>query len=134
MWLLFSIKKDSEEPVHIPEAKLPGLLRSIPVQQSTVSLVPVYAPIPECMDISEDKPEAFSKTLLKVQDIDANDKDNPQLVSEYVNDIYNYMRHLEVCCCRCSWLANGTRLCSSDFGILVKVGPALRVLWLCTNM
>lgn len=87
---------DSEEPVHIPEAKLPGLLRSIPVQQSTVSLVPVYAPIPECMDISEDKPEAFSKTLLKVQDIDANDKDNPQLVSEYVNDIYNYMRHLEV--------------------------------------
>lgn len=48
------------------------------------------------MDISEDKPEAFSKALLKVEDIDENDKDNPQLVSEYVNDIYQYMKELEV--------------------------------------
>ncbi|KAL3866550.1 hypothetical protein ACJMK2_043841 [Sinanodonta woodiana] len=47
------------------------------------------------MDISDDKPEAFSKALLNVEDIDANDKDNPQLVSEYVNDIYEYMRLLE---------------------------------------
>lgn len=51
---------------------------------------------PESMDISEDKPEAFSKALLKVEDIDENDKDNPQLVSEYVNDIYQYMKELEV--------------------------------------
>lgn len=51
---------------------------------------------PESMDISEDKPEAFSKALLKVEDIDENDKDNPQLVSEYVNDIYLYMKELEV--------------------------------------
>ena len=51
------------------------------------------APAP--MDIS-DAGEAFSKALLNVQDIDANDKDNPQLVSEYVNDIYEYMRSLEV--------------------------------------
>ena len=49
------------------------------------------------MDISESGPEAFSKALLlDVQDIDANDKANPQLVSEYVNDIYEYMRMLEV--------------------------------------
>ncbi|XP_069137940.1 G2/mitotic-specific cyclin-B-like [Argopecten irradians] len=85
---------DAEEPVHIkPEPKIPDLLRSMPSQPSTVSLVPPVKT--ECMDISEDKPEAFSKALLKVQDIDANDKENPQLVSEYVNDIYNYMRHLE---------------------------------------
>lgn len=50
---------------------------------------------PESMDISEDKPVAFSKALLKVEDIDENDKDNPQLVSEYVNDIYQYMKELE---------------------------------------
>nr|P24862.1 RecName: Full=G2/mitotic-specific cyclin-B [Patella vulgata]CAA41255.1 cyclin B [Patella vulgata] len=49
----------------------------------------------DLMDISEDKPDAFSKVLLTVEDIDANDKDNPQLVSDYVNDIYHYMRHLE---------------------------------------
>jgi cyclin B len=39
--------------------------------------------------------QSFSKELLNVQDIDRNDTDNPQLVSEYVNDIYDYMRELE---------------------------------------
>ena len=47
------------------------------------------------MDTSEAEVEAFSKALFNVQDIDVNDKDNPQQVSEYVNDIYNYMRVLE---------------------------------------
>ncbi|XP_025076789.1 G2/mitotic-specific cyclin-B-like isoform X2 [Pomacea canaliculata] len=47
------------------------------------------------MDISEDKADAFSGGLMSVEDIDANDFDNPQLVSEYVNDIYDYMRSLE---------------------------------------
>lgn len=41
---------------------------------------------------------AFSSKLLTVIDIDAEDKDNPQLVSEYVNDIYHYLRQLEVSC------------------------------------
>ncbi|KAK3602761.1 hypothetical protein CHS0354_027757 [Potamilus streckersoni] len=69
--------------------------------QQTVISVTVAEPSKTCvlfsapMDIGEDKPEAFSKALLKVEDIDANDKDNPQLVSEYVNDIYEYMRLLE---------------------------------------
>ena len=51
---------------------------------------------PQAMDISQS--EAFSKQLLpvNVQDIDQDDGDNPQLVAEYVNDIYNYMRQLEV--------------------------------------
>ncbi|XP_064608933.1 G2/mitotic-specific cyclin-B-like [Liolophura sinensis] len=51
--------------------------------------------IPAPMDISEDKAEAFSRNLRNVEDIDANDRDNPQLVSEYVNEIYDYMRSLE---------------------------------------
>ena len=51
---------------------------------------------PQAMDISQS--EAFSKQLLpvNVQDIDQDDGDNPQLVAEYVNDIYDYMRQLEV--------------------------------------
>ena len=51
---------------------------------------------PQAMDISQS--EAFSKHLLpvNVQDIDQDDGDNPQLVAEYVNDIYDYMRQLEV--------------------------------------
>ena len=48
------------------------------------------------MDISSTSLDgAFSKQLL-VLDIDAEDGDNPQLVSLYVNDIYDYMRRLEV--------------------------------------
>ena len=39
---------------------------------------------------------AFSSKLLAVTDIDAEDGDNPQLVSEYAKDIYIYMRELEV--------------------------------------
>lgn len=48
--------------------------------------------------------EAFSKTLLpiNVADIDKDDRDNPQLVSDYVNDIYNYLRELEVIIAECS--------------------------------
>lgn len=52
--------------------------------------------VPESMDISANREDAFSKAFIKVEDIDANDKDNPQLVSEYVNEIYQYMRELEV--------------------------------------
>jgi len=41
--------------------------------------------------------EAFSRLMLppNVADIDSEDHDNPQLVAEYVNDIYSYMRQLE---------------------------------------
>ena len=31
-----------------------------------------------------------------VKDIDADDTQNPQLATEYVNEIYSYMRYLEV--------------------------------------
>lgn len=40
-------------------------------------------------------PEEASSEMLKVQDIDKDDHENPQLVSEYVNNIYDYMRELE---------------------------------------
>lgn len=39
---------------------------------------------------------AFSTQRLNVEDIDSQDSNNPQLVSEYVCDIYNYLRTLEV--------------------------------------
>lgn len=55
----------------------------------------------EQMDVEEEaKVEelaiAFSTQRLDIEDIDAQDSDNPQLVSEYVNDIYKYLRELEV--------------------------------------
>jgi len=48
----------------------------------------VQSPVKEITD-------AFSKKFLNVEDIDKDDVENPQLVSVYVNDIYNYMRDLE---------------------------------------
>jgi hypothetical protein len=41
------------------------------------------------------EPEAFSSKQLPVEDIDQ-DRDNPQLVSYYAKDIYQYLRELEV--------------------------------------
>ncbi|KAJ8247889.1 hypothetical protein GJAV_G00251730 [Gymnothorax javanicus] len=40
--------------------------------------------------------QAFSHALLAVEDIDEGDADLPQLCSEYVKDIYAYLRTLEV--------------------------------------
>ncbi|NWR50557.1 CCNB2 protein, partial [Regulus satrapa] len=58
----------------------------------------VLSPIP--MDVSmqeEDLCQAFSDVLLNnVEDIDAEDWENPQLCSDYVKDIYLYLRELEL--------------------------------------
>jgi len=59
----------------------------------------VISPASIVMDLSTNSQgeEAFSKQMLKenINDIDKDDHDNPQLVSEYVNDIYAYLRQLE---------------------------------------
>ncbi|XP_059148741.1 G2/mitotic-specific cyclin-B-like [Physella acuta] len=49
------------------------------------------------MDVSDDGTDAFSKAMFneQIEDIDAEDSENPQLVSLYVNNIYTYMRQLE---------------------------------------
>ncbi|XP_057240522.1 G2/mitotic-specific cyclin-B2 [Malurus melanocephalus] len=58
----------------------------------------VLSPVP--MDVSmqeEDLCQAFSDVLLNnVEDIDAEDWENPQLCSDYVKDIYLYLRELEL--------------------------------------
>lgn len=48
------------------------------------------------MKEEEDLCQAFSDALLAVEDIDGGDSDMPQLCSEYVKDIYVYLRGLEV--------------------------------------
>ena len=40
---------------------------------------------------------ALSQQLV-IEDIDENDQENPQLCAEYVKEIYEYMRELEVRC------------------------------------
>jgi hypothetical protein len=50
----------------------------------------------------EDDPIGMSGARLGdiVQDIDADDADDPTMVVEYVQDIFNYMKELEVSCPR----------------------------------
>ncbi|XP_056135368.1 G2/mitotic-specific cyclin-B2-like [Lampris incognitus] len=45
--------------------------------------------------MEEELCQAFSETLLDVEDIDKNDSDMPQMCSEYVKDIFVYLRSLE---------------------------------------
>ncbi|KAM7039933.1 PREDICTED: G2/mitotic-specific cyclin-B2 [Sturnus vulgaris] len=66
-------------------------------KETDVPKVPA-SPVP--MDVSmqeEDLCQAFSDVLLNnVEDIDAEDWENPQLCSDYVKDIYLYLRELEL--------------------------------------
>nr|DBA31711.1 TPA: hypothetical protein GDO54_007500 [Pyxicephalus adspersus] len=66
----------------------------------TVPAAPPKEASPVPMDVSmkeeEELCQAFSEALNHVEDIDAEDCGNPQLCSEYVMDIYNYLRQLEV--------------------------------------
>ncbi|KAM8973094.1 G2/mitotic-specific cyclin-B2 isoform 2-T2 [Pelodytes ibericus] len=70
----------------------------VPSKPAVIEAPPkAYSPVP--MDVSmkeEELCQAFSAALGHVEDIDAEDCENPQLCSEYVMDIYNYLRQLEV--------------------------------------
>uniref|UniRef100_A0A2K5BZT7 Cyclin-like domain-containing protein n=1 Tax=Aotus nancymaae TaxID=37293 RepID=A0A2K5BZT7_AOTNA len=56
------------------------------------------SPTPEDVSMKEENLcQAFSDALLcKIKDIDNEDWENPQLCSDYVKDIYKYLRQLEV--------------------------------------
>ncbi|KAL4613370.1 G2/mitotic-specific cyclin-B2 [Arapaima gigas] len=75
-------KKPSPQPRRVPA--VPAVAPAPPV------------PIPANVHVNEDiLCQAFSDTLLAVEDIDEGDADVPQLCSEYVKDIYVYLRQLE---------------------------------------
>jgi len=84
----------------------------------------VISPGSAVMDLSTNSQgeEAFSKQMLKVNinDIDKDDHDNPQLVSEYVNEIYAYLRQLETRYpIRSQHLVNQTEINARMRGILI---------------
>ena len=72
----------------------------------TVSVKPVQmevlapkgpSPTPQDISMKEENCQAFSDALLcKTEDIDTEDWENPQLCSDYMKDIYQYLRQLEV--------------------------------------
>ncbi|XP_041082462.1 G2/mitotic-specific cyclin-B2-like isoform X2 [Polyodon spathula] len=76
----------TKPPVNVAPRKQPAAVERVPV-----------SPLP--MDVSmkeEELCQAFSDAMLDVDDIDADDAENPQLCSAYVKDIYQYLRQIEV--------------------------------------
>ncbi|XP_067827594.1 G2/mitotic-specific cyclin-B2 [Heptranchias perlo] len=89
-----ALQKKVLKPV-VQELK-PSVQMVKPLVQAPIPTAPL-SPIP--MDVSmkeEDLCQAFSGTLLEVEDIDAQDGGNPQLCSQYIKDIYKYLRQLEM--------------------------------------
>uniref|UniRef100_A0A4W6C6S1 G2/mitotic-specific cyclin-B2 n=1 Tax=Lates calcarifer TaxID=8187 RepID=A0A4W6C6S1_LATCA len=73
------------EITNFPGAARTGPAKVVPPASADVS-----------MKEEEELCQAFSEALLTVQDVDEQDADLPQLCSEYVKDIYNYLHVLEV--------------------------------------
>ncbi|XP_005998782.1 G2/mitotic-specific cyclin-B2 isoform X2 [Latimeria chalumnae] len=95
------VAKATKKPLNKPTGNVapqPGNVASVkPKVQLPVN--PKEPPSPTPMEVSMKEEElclAFSGALLNVEDIDAGDDDNPQLCSEYVKEIYQYLRQLEV--------------------------------------
>lgn len=88
------VQKNALKPTVLK--KQPAVVEAKPhAIQEPIEKVPL-SPTP--MDVSmkeEDLCQAFSGTLLKVEDIDAKDHSNPQLCSHYIKDIYKYLCQLE---------------------------------------
>ncbi|XP_072904300.1 G2/mitotic-specific cyclin-B1 [Hemitrygon akajei] len=87
------------KPTAVPKVE-PAKKVVKPVQQpeiyEDVTEVPVSVPSEATESVSEDLCQAFSEVLLPVKDVDAADGDNPMLCSNYVKDIYKYLRQLEM--------------------------------------
>ncbi|XP_070817913.1 G2/mitotic-specific cyclin-B2-like isoform X1 [Chaetodon trifascialis] len=69
------------------------------VQAPAVPVPPVSeesADVSMTEEVEEQLCQAFSEALLAVEDVDEQDADLPQLCSQYVKDIYNYLHELEV--------------------------------------
>ncbi|XP_056428428.1 G2/mitotic-specific cyclin-B2-like [Hyla sarda] len=73
--------------------------KAVPVKVTVIE-APAKESSPVPMDVSmkeeEELCQAFSEAFNNVENIDAEDGGNPQLCSEYVMDIYNYLKQLEL--------------------------------------
>ncbi|KAJ8385498.1 hypothetical protein AAFF_G00185340 [Aldrovandia affinis] len=85
-------KVEQAPQVELPETKATKV--EAPVQVVLEPMSPTPMETSGCA--SSDLCQAFSDVLLNIKDVDADDYDNPMLCSEYVKDIYKYLRQLEV--------------------------------------
>ncbi|XP_056602037.1 G2/mitotic-specific cyclin-B1 [Triplophysa dalaica] len=100
-----ALRKKDAKAAPVPEVvaeKLPVVQQpkkgSPKVQKNDVQILsapPSPVPMETSGCASDDLCQAFSDVLLDIKDVDADDYDNPMLCSEYVKDIYQYLRQLE---------------------------------------
>ncbi|KAM8816596.1 G2/mitotic-specific cyclin-B1 [Rhynchonycteris naso] len=91
------------EPLPEPEPELVPKPEPEPVKEEKLSPEPILVdtPSPSPMETSGCAPaeeylcQAFSDVILALSDVDAEDGADPNLCSEYVKDIYTYLRQLE---------------------------------------
>ncbi|XP_031179495.1 G2/mitotic-specific cyclin-B2-like isoform X2 [Sander lucioperca] len=88
----------STESVKPSQNAKPMVPPVVPVPAPADPLPPVSEELAADVSMKEEEElcQAFSEALLTVQDVDEQDSDLPQLCSEYVKDIYNYLHVLEV--------------------------------------
>uniref|UniRef100_A0A287CUH2 G2/mitotic-specific cyclin-B2-like n=1 Tax=Ictidomys tridecemlineatus TaxID=43179 RepID=A0A287CUH2_ICTTR len=98
------VKKTQNTKVSVQPTKATNINKQL---KPTASVKPVQmemlapkgpSPTPEDVSMKEENLcQAFSDALLcKIEDIDNEDWENPQFCSDYVKDIYQYLRQLEV--------------------------------------
>ncbi|KAB1277584.1 G2/mitotic-specific cyclin-B2 [Camelus dromedarius] len=114
-------KKAQNTKIPVPPTKTTNVNKHL---KPTASVKPVQmevlapkrpSPAPEDISMKEENLcQAFSDALLcKIEDIDNEDWENPQLCSDYVKDIYQYLRQLE---------ASGP-LCFGGTAVLQSINP-----------
>ncbi|KAM9794030.1 G2/mitotic-specific cyclin-B1 isoform 3-T3 [Syngnathus typhle] len=93
-------KKESQKKV-VKNTKVPVVTKKAEPKPNNVPVEQVVPASPTPMETSGCEPadlcQAFSDVILlnTIRDVDADDCENPMLCSEYVKDIYKYMRQLE---------------------------------------
>ncbi|KAF7656586.1 hypothetical protein LDENG_00039350 [Lucifuga dentata] len=92
--------KASTKPSVVQKAKATAVVQparpAIQIKAPADPLPPVAEGSADMSMKEEELCQAFSETLLTVQDIDEDDADLPHLCTEYVKDIYAYLHMLEV--------------------------------------
>ncbi|KAG8456541.1 hypothetical protein GDO86_002356 [Hymenochirus boettgeri] len=79
-----------------PSVEMPGRPTVLQGMDSKEKPVPdSHSPMETSACVPEEIPPAFSSALIQVEDVDAEDSDNPMLCSDYVKDIYHYLRKME---------------------------------------
>jgi len=85
----------NQEAKTFKQPQKPTLTRKTKEKENVAAPEPVKNEGVESMDISNPVMQLVSRNVVPIEDIDIEDAGNPQLVVEYVQDIYNYLRQVE---------------------------------------